>query len=271
MLISIIILNYNGARTLKKCLDSVRNLNFKDYEVIVVDNDSSDNSDKIVKEYGFKLIRNKKNYGYAEGNNIGIRKAKGKYIFLLNNDAYADKNCLQYLVSAVKSKDVGAGGAKIYYKDSKDVWFSGAKEIIGGIFNTHVNKSSCDYVSGCAILLKRDVLDRVGLLDKKYYLYYEEVDLCKRIRNKGYKVVYEPKAVVYHDIQKSKVSSHEVYYMNRNRVLYCLKYTKNRLLFTILDFFVYFPLFIGYQVLAKPKTLFYIREILKARIDSLKL
>jgi len=272
MLVSVIILNYNGARTINECVKSVLNSSLKDLEVIVVDNASFDKSLNLIKKYKVKVIRNKKNYGYAEGNNIGIRKARGKYIFLLNNDAYVDKNCLRNLLKNVK-EDTGAAGCKIYYYKSRKMWFSGGHEYIAGIVNNHYlnnKRGYCDYVSGCAMLLRKSILNKVGLLNKKYFTYFEETELCRRIRKAGYKILYEPRAIVYHDIKKDRLSSNEVYHMFRNRVWYTLGNKKYKLFWKILDFFLFYPLFTLYQVYKNKKVLYYTKEILRARIDSLK-
>lgn len=278
MLVSIIILNYNGKNCLENTLKSVSKLNFpkKDFEVIVVDNNSKDDSWKIVKKYRTKLIRNKENFGFAEGNNVGIRKAKGDFIVLFNNDLIVDKNWLKELVPIIQAdKKIGAIGGKIYYGKTKELWFGGAKFNFGGIVNHKYlgdKAGYSDYMVGAAVMFRKSVLKEVGLFDKKFFLYSEDIDLGSRIRKKGYTVFYSPEAISYHMIEKNRSSSYQEYYEQRNRPYLCFKnYDYLRFPFIIMDLIFFFPFFWLNRVLRNSKKLKFWKETLRARRDSIKM
>jgi len=280
---SIIVLGYNGERYLDEAFDSLINQNFpkEDYEIIYVDNCSTDNSVDIAKKYSkkfknFKIIVNNNNLGFSAGNNVGIRVSKGEYVALFNHDAVADKNWLKELVDIMeKDKKIGAIGGKIYYYNSNDLYFGGGKVLYGGFcWNWSLNDrdGECDYVSGCAMLIRRKVLDEVGLLDEDYFMYYEETDLCTRIRRAGYKIWYTPKAIVWHNVPKKskRVSKYITYFMHRNRVIYCYKNYKYNRLFLIFDVLLFFNINMIYELIRVPMSIRFIKEILDARIDSIK-
>ncbi len=280
---SIVVLGYNGEKYLGEAFDSLINQNFpkEDYEIIYVDNCSTDNSVIIAKEYSkkfknFKIIINKDNLGFSAGNNIGIRVSKGEYVALFNHDAVADRNWLKELVDVMeKDKKIGAAGGKIYYYNSNDLYFGGGKVLYGGFcWNWSLNDrdGECDYVSGCAMLIRRNVLDEVGLLDEDYFMYYEETDLCTRIRRAGYKIWYTPKAIVWHNVPKKskRASKYITYFMHRNRVIYCYKNYKYNRLFLIFDILLFFNINMIYELVRVPMSIRFIKEILDARIDSIK-
>jgi GT2 family glycosyltransferase len=276
--ISIIILNYNGRKWLKKCLDSILNSDFnkKNYEVIVVDNNSPDNSIEIAKKSNVKIIENKENLGFAEGNNIGMRKAKGDYIVLFNNDLIVEKNWLKKAFSIMEeNKKIGALGGKIFYKKTSEEWFGGAKIHFGGLVNHHYlsnNIGESDYMVGAAVMFRKSVLDKIGLFDKRFFLYSEDIDLGKRIRKNKYKVIYNPELISYHMIEKDRVSSVQEYYEQRNRPYLCFKdYHYMKLFFILIDFFILFPMFWGIRVFKTPKKIKFWKETLKARMDSIKM
>jgi len=278
MLVSIVILNYNGNKTLKKCLDSIYKLDFpkKNYEVIVVDNNSKDNSLKIIKKYKkVILIKSKENTGFAKGNNIGIKKAKGKYIAIFNNDLIVNKNWLKELIPIMeKDKKIGALGGKIFYGDGHNVWFSGTKIYYGGFVDHHYldnNIGESDYIVGAAVIFRKSALNKSGLFDEKMFLYSEDIDLCLRINEKGYKIIYYPRAISYHLIDENRTSSYQEYYEQRNRVYLCAKHYKHPLLFILLDLVALFPLFWLNRVIKNPKKLMFFKETIRARIDSIKM
>lgn len=270
--ISIVVLNYNGSHETIECLTSLRGIQIKNYvlEIIVVDNGSTDNSlEKIEKSNSFQgatLIRLKENFGFAEGNNVGIRHALkygADYIFLLNNDTVIDQNLLPPLLHQLQAhKLIGIIGPKIYFakgfeyhysryqeKDrGKVIWFSGGiidwknmlfshrgvNEIDSGQFN---KSESTDFISGCAMLIRRDVIEKIGMFDPRYYLYLEDVDLCERAKRVGFKLWYEPKAYLWHKNASSSGkpgSAIHVYYQTRNRLLFGLKYGSIRTKFALL-------------------------------------
>jgi len=217
----IIILNWNGLKDTLECLGSVYQLDYSDFEVIVVDNCSSDSpSDVIRREFPqVVVIENNENLGYSGGNNAGIRFALAQdadYIWLLNNDTVIEPDALHNLVAEVeKEPDVGIAGSKIYFFDCPNkIWFAGSHinwwrgatnhigwgEIDLGQYD---DVMAMDRVTGCSMLVKREVCTKVGILDENYFLYAEEVDWCVRARKAGFKCIFVPSSIVYHKISVS--------------------------------------------------------------------
>ncbi len=277
--VSIIIVNYNGKRTFKKSLDSIRRSDFPkdEVEIIVVDNNSTDGSLAILRKYpGVILIKNKDNRGFAEGNNIGIKKSKGEFIVLLNNDIIIKKDWIKRGIATMENnRFIGVLGGKIYYGGTKKIWFGGAK-ILPGLFVLHNylndKEGLSDYIAFSAVILRKSVLKRVGLFDEDFFLYVEDTDLCTRIKNGGYQIFYNPKMVSWHLISEKRASAHEEYFEQRNRSYHFIKHFKYpKLGGIILDFFLFFPLFWLNRIIRNPKKLKFLRETVKARKDSLKM
>ena len=239
--ISIIVLNWNGKKYIRKCLKSIFNSNYpKDrLEVIVVDNASIDGSDRIVaNEFpDVTLIRNSKNLGFCEANNIGIRRSTGDIIVLLNNDVFVDENWLIEIVKTMNKPKVGIVGCKLLYPNGRLIQSCGCKEIFLGYWE-HIaaglgieefncdNEFEVDYASGAAIAIKREVFEKIGMFDSSFWAYVEEVDLCYRARKAGYKVVVAPKAIVYHYGSASWQSFplKKLYLTYRNKILFISKH-----------------------------------------------
>jgi GT2 family glycosyltransferase len=239
--VSVVIINWNGWKDTLECLESLFDVNYSNYDVVVVDNNSHDDSVIQIKDYApnkeLKLIENEKNYGFAEGNNIGIKYAlkyfKPDYILLLNNDIVVDKDFLKELVNIGKSDDkIGILGPKIYFYDKPDViWSAGCKiswklgrGLHIGIGQTdhgqYDNPKKVEYISGSAFLIKKGVINKIGLMDKKYFLYFEESDWTLRANQAGYKSLYVPNAKVWHKVSQSGggiTKSTGLYYITRNR------------------------------------------------------
>lgn len=237
--VSIIILNWNGKRYLKKCLDSVLKQNYNNFEIILVDNASTDGSIEFIKK-GYrneitlkkiKLILNSRNYGFAEGNNIGIAHAHGRYLVFLNQDTYVDKNWLINLVSyAQKNKKLGICGPKILDYDNPKIIQSKGSELdfLGTPYHRGFNEIDknmpedpkiVSFICGAAFLVKREVLNKLSYcFDPSYFAYFEEVDLCWRAKLLGYECVYVPSAVIYHK-GKGPVSEKFIFLNARNKIL----------------------------------------------------
>mgnify|MGYP006142744875 CR=1 FL=1 len=233
-LVSIIIVNWNAKKYLKGCIESLLSQTFTDYEIILVDNTSSDDSVSFVKENfpQVKIIQNKDNVGFAEGNNIGIKNSTGKIIALFNPDAVAEKKWLSILVDALQfSEKIAAVTGKQYYlgdKYGKDAVFCTWSKIdpySAAPYNFYNDEpvSKVDYLSGAAMVIKRDVLEKIGLMDKDYFLYFEETDLCARMIRAGYDLMYVPSAVAWHAVSPLSNSENKVYYMERSRIRFALK------------------------------------------------
>jgi len=210
--VSIIIVSYNSREYIERCLDSVQKILYPRFEVIVVDNASTDGSAEVIRrKYSFvKLVCLPKNIGFAAANNLGFRMSKGDFIFLLNPDTEVDPMCLRWLVDAMlRDQEIGVCGAKILLLDKRNIiQHAGGKyhpigiSIDRGVLE--VDKGQYDkveevtFVCGAAVLIRKKLIREVGLFDPSFFLYHEDVDFCIRTWLHGFKVVFVPKAVVYH-------------------------------------------------------------------------
>ncbi|MGB7972441.1 MAG: glycosyltransferase family 2 protein [Candidatus Deferrimicrobiaceae bacterium] len=232
---SVIVLNWNGRHLLEECLESVRSQSFRDFEMIVVDNGSTDGSVSLLQErWGGKmeLIFLASNMGFAGGNNAGIRKAKGKYVILLNNDTEVDPDWLLAVHRAIsRHPEAGMFTPKIlnyYCRDEIDN--TGHLIYPDGLARGHNRLEKNDgrfdeerealYPSGCAGVYKKEMLDGIGLLDETFFAYGEDVDLGLRARWAGWKCFYVPDAVVYHKYSATTgtYSSRKAFLVERNRL-----------------------------------------------------
>ena len=260
--VSIIILNHNGLNDLKECFDSLHNLNYKNYELILVDNNSQDGSaDEVRKNYSdVKIIKLKKNYGFAKGNNLGIPHARGKYIVLLNMDTVVDKNWIRELVAvAEKSKKIGIVGSKIYYYNNKTtIDFAGAfcneygVTVPIGILkkdNELLNmENKAFFICGAALLLRRELYDKIGLFDPTYFAYYEDVDFCWRAWISSYDVIIVPKSYIYHKMSRViKDTKRKRNLIERNKLRTLLKNYERKTLIKILPTYFYKQLKTAYR------------------------
>lgn len=210
--VSVVIPNWNGKEFLEVCLKSLKKQTFKDFEVIIVDNGSTDGSKEFIKKYypDFKIIALPQNVGFSPAVNLGIKKAVGEYIFLLNNDTKVDKKCIEQLVKTLElRKDVGMVAAKMLNFYTPELIDSAGDyiDVVGHANNIGIGQKDGpkfnkeDYVflvTGGGSLIRRNVFEKVGLLDDSYFAYFEDVDFCLRAQYQGFKAYYQPKAVVYH-------------------------------------------------------------------------
>ncbi|MBM2818360.1 MAG: putative glycosyltransferase [Nitrosarchaeum sp.] len=248
-LVSIIIVNWNAKAYLKGCFESILSQTFTDYEIILVDNASSDGSVVFVKDNfpQVRIIINNENMGFAQGNNIGIENSTGKIIVLFNPDAIADKEWLSILVNVIQSSEkIAAVTGKMYYlgdKYGKDAVFCTWSKInpySASPYNFHDDEpiSKVDYLSGAAMVIKRDILEKIGLLDSDYFLYFEETDLCARMIRGGYDLMYVPSGIVWHAVSALSNSTNKIYYMERSRIRFTVK--NFDLLYIVSFFFIFF-------------------------------
>lgn len=225
----IIILNYNGRDFLKNTLESVYKLNYPNYQVIVVDNNSDDGSFEEARFlFGkFNFIKNSKNVGFAAGNNVAIKWALEKmadYVFLLNNDALIEKDALKKMIE-VAQEDVSIGilSPIIYKKNTPQVWFEGGKIDWLRMRTVHIkNINKTQYVTGCAMLIKKEVFKKVGLLDENFFLYYEDADFSLRATRSGFNLKIVTNAKAYH-FEKSSESLNKFYYLVFSGILFFRK------------------------------------------------
>lgn len=243
------------------CLRSLENLIYPSFEVVVVDNGSTDGSGmKLQKEFKeVRFIENKENLGFAGGNNVGIRYAlehSADYVLLLNNDTFVKADFLENLVRTAEADGrTGIAGPKIYagLPGSTRLWYAGGGVDWKGVKTVHRGfqeedegkwnqTEDSDFVSGCAMLIKRSVLERIGLLDERYFLYYEDTDFCTRARKAGFRILYVPQATVYHKSWSSsggQSSPLRTYYMTRNRLLLMDSYLNRSAKIRFMLYFLY--------------------------------
>lgn len=233
--LSIITINYNG---LKDTCALIESIPFNDkMEVIVVDN-ASDNqeADQISSRFHHvKVIKSDKNLGFAGGNNLGIKASTGKFIFLINNDTYFEDFNVRALIDRLNnSSDIGIVCPKIRFAWSpKPIQFAGytplsnitiRNQAIGFGEEDHGQYETAHptpYAHGAAMLIKREAIDKVGLMPECYFLYYEELDWSMMFTRAGYQIWYEPKCTVYHKESQAtgQHSPLRTYYITRNRLL----------------------------------------------------
>jgi GT2 family glycosyltransferase len=252
----IIILNWNGKEDTLECLESVRSVDYSNFDTIVVDNGSSDESVKAIRnEYpAVNVIEIGKNLGYAGGNNVGIRyalKNGADYILILNNDTIVDPQLLKALINAaLQIHQPGILSPKIYYfSNRKKIWYAGGYQIkqsarfrhigIGCEENDKENKKimETDYASGCALFTNASVFRKIGLFDKKFFLTYEETDFCYKAKKKNIRCYVVPEAKVWHKISVSfggEKSPMFVYFLTRNRLLWAERHLPKNKFFIIL-------------------------------------
>ena len=292
-LVSIIILNYNAGNLLLNCVDSVFKSTYPNFEVLVVDNISTDNSHVICKEKfeKIRLIENKENLGYCEGNNVGIRNANGEFIVILNPDTTVEPNWLDHLMSAYNEFGEGLYQPKFFSLNEKHVLQSTGNMLHIFGFGFAKDKGKIDdekmesiekinYASGTCLFTSKIVLDKIGLLDPFLFLYHDDLDLGWRAAHIGINSFYVPKSIIYHAESYSiKWSSKKFYWLERNRK-YCLlthyskeTYAKMRLSLFLVDLCVWlFYLskgFLGAKIKAE-LDIFRNRKAIKIRHNQLE-
>lgn len=256
--VSIIVLNYNGLSDTIECIESLKKISYPNYEIVLVDNGSAGDDAKVLRgKYGnyLHVIENEKNYGFGGGNNIGMRYAltnsNPDYLLLLNNDTVVDPEFVTEMVKVAETDPaIGVAGAKVYYYDEPDrvqlvsqkidLWKEDITLILGGVKEKILgrkkfDKGRCepakevDMVSACCCLIKRKTVENIGFLDDGYFILYEDFDYCFRAKKAQYKIVYVPKAKVWHKVGRSvsKVKKEDpgfiLYYQHKNHFRFMRK------------------------------------------------
>ncbi len=276
-LISVIALNYNQTPVTCEFLESLKKVTYDQLEVIVVDNASKeDPTEAITRTYPeVKLIRSDKNLGFTGGNNLGIRASHGEYIFIVNNDTEVTENIFEKLLEPFqKDATVGMVSPKIYYYHHPQVIqyagftpvnpFTGRNSAVG---NKEVDKGQHDqpgytsYAHGAAMMVSREVIEKVGMFPDIFFIYYEELDWSSQVTQAGYTIFYQPEAHLYHkeSITMGKESAIKAYYHNRNRILFM---RRNSTPLQLLVFGLFFMLF------TIPKT--YLKYLLKFQFAHIR-
>lgn len=241
--VSIVVLNWNGWEDTLACLESLATLTYPNFNVVLVDNGSTDDSLAHLRPYAapyrLTLLENGSNLGFAEGNNVGIRHATDSgadYIFLLNNDAVVGPQTVSRLVEAAETHPDGAFfSPKIYYfSEPEMLWYAGARWNEDWMDFEHIGQKTVDqdenehvvgtdYASGCAMFVRVEAIRKIGLMDKKFFLTYEESDWCYRGRKTGWKSYLVNGAKVWHKVSASfggAQSPLQQYFYTRNLLLF---------------------------------------------------
>lgn len=237
-LVSIITVNFNHPEVTLELLSSLRSITYPNIEIIVIDNASPKDDPAILKESypEIDFIQSSKNLGFAGGNNLGIRKAKGKYLMFINNDTEVEAGFLEPLVAKCESDDrIGGVSPKIkFYYQPDMIQYSGQAPMnhytmrshgygYGAIDKGQFEKDTLTYfVHGAAMMIPMSVIKEVGLMPEPYFLYYEELDWASKIRQAGYKLWYVHNSTILHkeSVSTGRLTPFKTYYMNRARILY---------------------------------------------------
>lgn len=247
--LGIVIVNWNNEDVILDCLRSIQVAGFIS-SVVIVDNASSDGSLINLKsqispkefqrnstgQANIKIIRNKENLGYSGGNNCGIKFLLGKgakYILILNPDTEVEKRAIARMLQMMeKDPTIGIAGPKIFDKEGK-IWSCGGeidkKRFSGGLIGLgkkdtgqYDKELPVDYISGTAIMVKREVFEEIGLFNEDYFAYYEDVELCWRAKQKNFKIIFVPNAIICHKASSSfgQQAGKKSFYMARNHLLF---------------------------------------------------
>jgi GT2 family glycosyltransferase len=244
---SVVVLVWNGIEYLAICLDAVLAQEYPDLEVIVVDNGSTDGSPELVAERfpQVKLIRNERNLGFSAGNNQGLRAATGDMLVLLNHDTEVHPGWLAAMAHALDEPSTGIVGCKLLYPDGT-IQHAGAYLYGPRGASEHIGRHAADdgrfdefgdaeFVTAAAMAIRRPALEKTGLLDEGFApIYYEDVDWCYRARAAGYRVVYQPQAVVthYESVTADRVSHDHRFNLHHGRLRFMFKHRSQDQLLT---------------------------------------
>jgi len=278
--VSIVLLSYNNREDLTECILSLMHQTYQDFETIVVDNASTDDSEEFVTTNypEIKVVQTGKNLGYAAGNNAGFNVAEGEYIVVVNPDTITDPSWLAELIAPLKNdQTLTATTSKILNYYHKDIINTCANRNhpTGLTFCRGLNNSAKEYnnyqevgsVSGCSFAIRSDVLKNMSGFDPDFFLYQEDADLSWRIRFAGGKIVYVPQSIIYHKF-KFSIPPWKEFYLERNRYLIIFKNYDSSTLFLLLPSLLVTEIItMGHAVLNGPE---YVKSKLHAYLWIIK-
>lgn len=260
-LISIITVNWNQSAVTLDCIASIKNeCTYTNLEIIVVDNNSLEDPTEIIhSQYpDVIVIRNDTNAGFAGGNNIGIKHAKGDFLFFVNNDTEFTSGLVSSLLKIYQEHaDAGIVCPKFQYYYNKGVLeYAGYKDVnpitgrnhkIGGEETDHgqfTEVTTTAFAHGAAMLVSKKNIEKVGLMPEEFFLYYEEFDWCMQFRSKGLKIYFQPNALIYHkeSVTTGVRSPLKTYYHTRNRILFMKRNFTKKYFFLFCMFFIFFTI-----------------------------
>jgi len=258
-LVSIITLNWNQTDITCQFLESTRNLTYKNYEILVCDMGSTIDPTARIAAAAYpntRVLRSEKNLGFTGGNNWGIRQAKGDYVFIVNNDTEVTPDLLDVLIEPFyQDATIGVTCPKIrFYQQPDMIQYAGFNPInvltgrTTAVGSKEIDRGQCDVsgythgAHGCAMMVSREVIDKVGLFPETFFIYYEEWDWSARILKAGYHIYYQAKGLIYHkeSVTMGKQSAIKVYYHTRNRILYMRRNTSPGQFAVFITFFTLF-------------------------------
>jgi len=265
--VSIIILNWNQREKTLQCLKSLKKISYSPFEIIIIDNGSTDDSVSAIKnEYpDAYIIENKRNLGVAGGRNLGIEYVQKKstdYMLFLDNDTTVHRHFISEMVKVGEGdKNIGILTGKIYFSSQPDkIWCAGGTLSLyrchfGLIGYDKIDRGQydklkeVDHVTGCCLMVKNEVVDKIGILDQNFVPYYcEDTDFCLRAKKKGYKIMYVPKSKLWHHIiKKTSVSEKYWYLKGRNLMLFMRKHACIHHWIVFFFFFIFSSLKILYK------------------------
>jgi len=251
--VSIILLNWNGGEFTKPCIESLNQISYFNYDIIVVDNGSTDGSADMLKMAftNIILLKNEKNLGFTGGNNIGIKYALehgADYVLILNNDTIVDKNFLSEMVRVLESdRQIGMVTCKIFsYDDPKKILYAGGVVNKMTLKSKHISKCEkdngkysvmreIDFITGCCMLVRKALIEKIGAFDEKFFAYAEDLDWSLRTLKADYKLIYAPSAKLWHKESasvrkntlgrsKGTATPFQYYLVNRNRIFILKKH-----------------------------------------------
>lgn len=257
------ILNFNGTKDTLECLRSIQKLDHKDIKLstYVLDNGSTEPLivDNNFKDIDLNYFRSTINLGFTGGHNLILDKVKNldfDFFLLLNNDCILDKNCLVELINTANKNDNCCVVPKIYFTKGREyhktwyqkkdlgkvIWYAGGKFDWNNVVSVHIGLDEVDngqfdeekevtFATGACLLIPKKIINKIGLFDKKYFLYYEDADLSMRIIRSGFRICYQPRSIIWHNNAGSSSSGSTLhdYYLTRNRLLFGMKYATVRL------------------------------------------
>ena len=263
--VSVVIPTYNRKTDVFECLQSVRHLQHPAYEIVVVDNASTDGTNEMIRRlfHGVAIVRSSTNLGVTGGRNLGAKHARGIYLFFLDHDTVVDRNVLNELLGVMKNDPtIGiAGPAVYYYEDSTRIWALGTSIDMrtGRVsFNHEGEVDNGQFrimdvqVLPTAFIVRADLMKRIGWFDDVFYAVYEDTDFCFRARELGYRVVCVPQAKVWHKVSADASQSERMagvlkraYYVARNRIVFMRKHARPHDFLVFLTIFVAIYLIVG--------------------------
>ena len=289
-----IIISYNKVSPVIRAIKSV----FRSYsnsKVILIDNSEDMNIFKILKHKlrtysNITFIKNKDNLGFAKAVNQGIKVAlreRTDYILLLNDDAYLERNCINYLIDALEKdkKALLAGPTIFYHKDRNMIWHTGGyfRKLLGSVYIPYKNKKlpfsyfktlapkEVDFLTGCVLLIKKEAIEKVGIFDEQLFFYGEDLDYSLRVRKMGYKLIWVPYAFAWHDIEIEKGRTSPFVMRNLARSNLVLRKKHFNVSYFIYYVFLHFVLYTPYrlyQILKGSKNIASIKAWLKGSLEG---